>query len=217
MGPTTGPSGVVVFIKPYDTGTFPENWGGAFDSHNLIWISADDFGNRTPTAKRILTAIMAVALAGKVANVDASASMSPACPAAGASRARRSRVTRNSSWARSASWARTYFMPEEPLRSRALERRFVFITGGHDFNRNEMRHVFSQLRQGRRHATSNYSTCRTWGTSTRPARTSDWRSISSTPLADARPLRQRALHEQRDDDHREARESSPTSRAACWA
>ena len=43
-----------------------------------------------------------------------------------------------------------YFMPEEPLKSRVLERRIVFITGAHDFNRGEMRQVFRALRQGRR-------------------------------------------------------------------
>lgn len=138
------PSGVVVFIKPYDTGTFPENWAGAFDSRNLIWISADDSGNRTPTNKRILTAIMGVTLAGKVANVDP----------------RRIYIAGLSGGGRVASQAITrypeqfvgaicivgadFFLPEEPARSLALERRLVFITGGHDFNRNDVRHVFSQ-------------------------------------------------------------------------
>jgi hypothetical protein len=35
-------------------------------------------------------------------------------------------------------------MPEEPLKSRLLERRLVLITGAHDFNRNELRHVYRQ-------------------------------------------------------------------------
>ena len=140
-------SGVVVFIKPYDTGVFLENWAGVFDSHNLIWISADDFGNRTPTAKRILTAIMGVALAGKVANVDPKrvyiAGLS------GGGRVASQAITRYPEQFVGAICivGADYFMPEEPLKSRVLGRRFVFITGARDFNRGEMRRVSARYRK----------------------------------------------------------------------
>ena len=132
-----------MFIKPYDVGAFPVDWGGVFDSRNLIWISADDFGNRTPTAKRILTAIMAVALAGKVANVDPKriyiAGLS------GGGRVASQTITRYPEQFMGAIFivGADFYMPEEPTRSRVLERRFVFITGARDFNRGDMREVFA--------------------------------------------------------------------------
>jgi predicted esterase len=138
------PSGVVVFVKPESSGTFPANWGDAFDTRNLIWISADDAGNRTPTATRILAAIMGVALAGKAAKVDASrvyiAGLS------GGGRVASQAITRYPGQFTGALCivGADYFLPDEPLKSRVLERRLVFITGARDFNRREILQVFER-------------------------------------------------------------------------
>jgi predicted esterase len=144
---SSSPSGVVVFVSPQRSGEFREPWAPVFDARNLTWVSADDFGNDKPTAQRMLVAIMALKIAERETAIDA----------------RRTYVAGVSGGGRVASQTITHFpqrfagalyivgadfhMPEEPLRSLVLERRFVFLTGRRDFNRMEMRHVFAQYQR----------------------------------------------------------------------
>ncbi len=136
------PSGVVVFIKPTDSGSFPENWGRVFDARNLVWISPDGFGNEKLTRERMLAAIMATELAGKVAQVNADriyvAGMS------GGGRVASQTITHSPRLFAGAIYIVGADFPEEAFPPLALERRFVFITGRDDFNRREMRRVFSR-------------------------------------------------------------------------
>jgi pimeloyl-ACP methyl ester carboxylesterase len=141
-GPSAAPSGVVVFIKPTDTGTFPENWSAEFDARNLVWISPDDFGNDKLTRERMLAAIMAAQLVGRIAKVDTEriyvAGMS------GGGRVASQTITHSPQLFAGAIYIVGADPPEIPLKPPAPERRFVFITGRGDFNRGEMRRVFKR-------------------------------------------------------------------------
>jgi predicted esterase len=141
-GAADSPSGVVVFIKPTDEGNFPENWSGVFDARNLVWISPDDFGNEKLTAQRMLAAIMAAELAGKVAKVDGEriyvAGMS------GGGRVASQTITHSPQLFAGAIYIVGADMPGQPLKPPAPERRYVFITGRGDFNHGEMRRVFAR-------------------------------------------------------------------------
>ncbi len=136
------PSGVVVFIKPTDDGTFPESWRGVFDARNLVWISPDDFGNDKLTAQRMLVAIMASQLAGEIAKVDDArvfvAGMS------GGGRVASQTITHSPELFAGAVYIVGADLPKEPVKPLVFERRFVFITGREDFNRGEMRRVFAR-------------------------------------------------------------------------
>lgn len=136
------PSGVVVFVKPTDSGTFPENWSRVFDARNLVWISPDGFGNEKLTRERMLAAIMAAELAGKVARVNAEriylAGMS------GGGRVASRTITHAPQLFAGAIYIVGADLPDESIPPLALERRYVFITGPGDFNRREMRRVFSR-------------------------------------------------------------------------
>jgi len=52
------PAGVVVYVSPDRSGTIPSGWASVLDEHNLIWISANQSGNRVPGGRRIVKAIL---------------------------------------------------------------------------------------------------------------------------------------------------------------
>jgi len=54
------PSGVVVYVSPSPSGSPPPGWSSVMDEHNLIWISANESGNRVLAPRRALTAILAL-------------------------------------------------------------------------------------------------------------------------------------------------------------
>jgi hypothetical protein len=64
------PPGVLVYISPSKSGKLPRKWKDLPGSHNLIWIAADDSGNRTLTVRRITYALFAVLLVADRYSID---------------------------------------------------------------------------------------------------------------------------------------------------
>jgi predicted esterase len=54
------PAGIVVYVSPSQSGTPPRGWSSVMDEHNLIWISANQSGNRVFVPLRMLKAILAL-------------------------------------------------------------------------------------------------------------------------------------------------------------
>lgn len=54
------PAGVVVYVSPSRSGTPPHGWASVMDDHNLIWISANQSGNRALAPRRVVKAILAL-------------------------------------------------------------------------------------------------------------------------------------------------------------
>ncbi len=141
------PSGVLVFVKPDDSGAFIDSWARVFDERRLIWVSADGFGNEKPSAQRMLVAMMAVKLVAKTAAVDDTriylGGMS------GGGRVASQTITRFPEKFAGALYivGADFHLPRQPLLARVLERRFVFVTGPGDFNRREMRRVFTRYQE----------------------------------------------------------------------
>ena len=139
--------GVLIFVSPTDSGEPPAGWLPLLESHQMSWIAADGFGNRKPSAQRVLAAMMALAFVGKLAETDPGriylGGMS------GGGRIASQTVTRfpqNFSGAVYIVGA-DFWMPKDiRLRDRAAANRYVFITGERDFNRREMRRVFARYR-----------------------------------------------------------------------
>ena len=132
----SNPAGLLVYISPTRQGRMPSGWQPVFDDENLIFISADQSGNRTPTKRRMLFAALAPYVVSSDFEVDPD----------------RTYVSGFSGGGKVASIAAMNFAnlfggaiyicgakfwtdvsPE--LLSKAKSNRYVFLTGGRDFNR----------------------------------------------------------------------------------
>ncbi len=54
------PPGIVVYVSPSQSGTPPRGWPSVMGEHNLIWISANNSGNRVFVPRRVLQAVLAL-------------------------------------------------------------------------------------------------------------------------------------------------------------
>ncbi len=64
------PPGLLVFVSPIPSGELPGKWRKVLDEHNLIWISANQSGNRVVVARRMLFAVLAILVAERNFSVD---------------------------------------------------------------------------------------------------------------------------------------------------
>ena len=56
------PAGVIVYISPSNSGELPKDWMETLKDQNLIWIGANQSGNKINTRKRISYTIFSVAM-----------------------------------------------------------------------------------------------------------------------------------------------------------
>jgi predicted esterase len=140
-------SGVLVFVKPTDSGELPDDWSAVLERRNLIWIAADDFGNDRPRAQRVLAAMAALKLVESTRAIDSKrvyiAGMS------GGGRIASTIITRFPRRFAGALYivgADFWTSAEEPLLPDIAANRYVFVTGVRDFNRREMRRAFARYR-----------------------------------------------------------------------
>ncbi len=139
------PGGVLVFVKPIDSGELPANWAAALDRQNLIWIAADDFGNEHPRAQRILAAIAGLKLIESTTAIDVKRVYVAGMSGGGRIASQIiTRFPRRFSGALYIVGADFWTEAEEPLRPRIAANRYVFVTGTRDFNRRDMRRVYSK-------------------------------------------------------------------------
>lgn len=52
--------GVMVYISPRETGQIDSRWRSVMDQQNMIYIAANDSGNRIPVNRRMVLAVMAI-------------------------------------------------------------------------------------------------------------------------------------------------------------
>ena len=50
------PAGLLVYVSPSPSGDIPSRWKSVLDDHNIIWISANNSGNRVLVSRRMLFA-----------------------------------------------------------------------------------------------------------------------------------------------------------------
>ncbi|MEO8017653.1 MAG: hypothetical protein ABI769_07555 [Pseudomonadota bacterium] len=140
------PGGILVFVKPADSGELPQGWASILDRKNLIWIAADDFGNQHPSAQRVLVALMALKL---VQNTQPSfdAKRVYVGGMSGGGRIASMTITRFPRHFTGALYvvgADPWTAAEKPLLPRIAENRYVFVTGSRDFNHGEMKRLFAK-------------------------------------------------------------------------
>lgn len=64
------PAGLLVYISPIRSGEMPREWRSVMDEHNMIWVGADQSGNRTKVPRRVLLALLGVELVKQDYEVD---------------------------------------------------------------------------------------------------------------------------------------------------
>ena len=64
------PPGLLIYISPSDSGRIPRRWSRLTDSRNLIWVGANQSGNRVQVARRIMFALLATGLIGDRYELD---------------------------------------------------------------------------------------------------------------------------------------------------
>ena len=142
------PAGLLVFISPTDAGRMPGRYRQVLDDNNLIWIGANQSGNRVRVARRISLALLATAIADSKYRIDAS----------------RVYVSGFSGGGRTASAVApeypqlftgaiyicgvNFWDGRKPTQlDRVRDNRYVFLTGSKDFNRSETRRVHRAYRR----------------------------------------------------------------------
>lgn len=139
--------GVLVFVSPTDSGEPPVGWLALLKQKQLSWVAADGFGNQQLSAQRVLAAVMALSLAKRSAALDRKriyiGGMSGGGRIASLTAPRFPQLFSGALYIVGAN----FWMPDDAaLRQQATATRYVFITGEQDFNRSEMKRVFSRYR-----------------------------------------------------------------------
>lgn len=130
------PAGLMVYISPTSSGQMRADWEPVFDAENLIWISANQSGNRTPTKRRILLATLAPYLASETYKIDSDrvyiSGFSGGGKAAGIASIHLAHLFKGAIFICGAElWSDV----EPEHLSAAAANRYVFLTGSRDFNR----------------------------------------------------------------------------------
>ena len=139
--------GVLIFVSPTDTGEPPAGWLSLLQQRQLSWIAADGFGNQKLSAQRILAAMMALELIRQTVPTDPARTYIGGM--SGGGRIASMTATRFPQKFSGALYivGANFWMPGDArLKQRAAANRYVFITGERDFNRSEMKRVFSRYR-----------------------------------------------------------------------
>ena len=135
--------GVLVYVSPQKSGEIDYRWRTVMDQQNLIYIAANDSGNRKPVDRRMVLALMGlkaleqqVLFAGDHINV---AGFSGGGRVASILAAQYPEVFTGALYICGVDFWRT---KQADKIERLLQNRFVFLTGSRDFNRDETRRVY---------------------------------------------------------------------------
>jgi poly(3-hydroxybutyrate) depolymerase len=143
--PGEAPHGVLVFVSPRDDAGPREGWADVLDRRNLVWIAAEGFGNDKRTSQRVLVALMALKHLQRTLPLDRDrlyvGGMS------GGGRVASQALSRFPGFFSGALCivGADFVTPESALVPELSTKRVVFMTGDGDFNRREIRRVYSRF------------------------------------------------------------------------
>jgi poly(3-hydroxybutyrate) depolymerase len=142
--PGPAPHGVLVFVSPRDDADLHEGWADVLDRRNLVWIAAEGFGNDKRSAQRVLVALMALKQLQRSLPLDRDrlyiGGMS------GGGRIASQALARFPGFFSGALCivGADFVPPDSALVPEMTRKRVVFMTGDGDFNRREIRRVYSR-------------------------------------------------------------------------
>ena len=135
--------GVMVYVSPRETGKIDPRWRDVMDQQNLVYIAANDSGNRKPVNRRMVLAIMAIrALAGQHSfdnNHIIVAGFSGGGRVASKLASQYPEVFTGALYICGVDY---WKKDQTPKVERLLQNKFVFLTGSRDFNRDETKRIY---------------------------------------------------------------------------
>lgn len=146
--------GLFVYVSPHRSGRIDPRWKAVMDQQNLIYIAADQSGNRKPVNRRMVLATHAVRAAAKRWAFDASRIIVSGFSGGG-------RVASILAAQYPDAFTGALYIcgvdfwkkSRAPRVERLIQNRFVFLTGKEDFNRKETRRIYHKyLRAGAEHS-----------------------------------------------------------------
>jgi hypothetical protein len=141
------PAGVLAYISPRQTGEIPSQWKSLMEKHNLIWIGANESGNRVMVPKRMIYAVMGLAAIDKSYQIDVDrvylAGFSGGGKAASVASAQYPQIFKGAIFI---CGARFWGMETPERIDQVKTNRYVFMTGTYDHNLELTRRVFKEYR-----------------------------------------------------------------------
>lgn len=139
----TEPPGVFVYVSPRNRGRIDNRWRAAMDRKNLIYIGADQSGNRKPVNQRMILAIMALRALEKNYLIDGKRITVSGFSGGGKIASKlASQYPEVFSGALYICGVLPWLEDPAPRMEQLVKNRFVFLTGTNDFNLNETRGVY---------------------------------------------------------------------------
>lgn len=136
------PAGLIVYISPTESGQVQADWRQVLETENLIWISANSSGNKTPTKRRIFLASLAPYVAGASYGIDPGrvylSGFSGGGKAAGIASIHLAQLFKGAIFICGAEIWRDISPTDF---ANAATNRYVFVTGTRDFNRVQVTRV----------------------------------------------------------------------------
>jgi len=146
--------GVLVYVSPRKLGTIDSRWRKVMDEQNLIYISADESGNRIPTNRRMVLAVMAIrALAQRHSFDSDHISISGFSGGGRVASILASQYPEVFTSAIYICGVDFWKKDKTPKVERVIQNRFVFLTGSRDFNLDETRRIHRRyIKAGAEHS-----------------------------------------------------------------
>lgn len=136
------PPGVFVYVSPMKTGRIDSRWRDVMDEQNLIYIAADDSGNRTPTIRRMVMANMGIKALAQNHIFDPAHIMVSGFSGGGRVASRlATQYPQVFTGALYICGVDFWKKDQTPDVERLLQNRFVFLTGTRDFNLRETKQI----------------------------------------------------------------------------
>jgi len=135
--------GLFVYVSPLPSGRIDSRWRDVMDQQNLIYIGADDSGNKVPVNRRVILASMAVKALAQQVSFDSKHIMISGFSGGGrVASILASQYPEAFTGALYICGVNFWKKSQTPMVDRLIKNRFVFLTGSRDFNLNETRRIY---------------------------------------------------------------------------
>ena len=135
--------GVMVYISPRETGQIDSRWRSVMDQQNMIYIAANDSGNRIPVNHRMVLAVMAIkALAQQHSFATDHIIVAGFSGGGRVASKLASQYPEVFTGALYICGVDYWKKDQTPKVDRLLQNKFVFLTGSQDFNHDETKRIY---------------------------------------------------------------------------
>ena len=140
---STAKPGVMVYVSPRESGKIDSRWRSVMDQQNLIYIAANDSGNRKPVNRRMVLATMAIkALAQQHSFATDHIIVAGFSGGGRVASKLASQYPEVFTGALYICGVDYWKKDQTPRVERLLQNKFVFLTGSRDFNRDETKRIY---------------------------------------------------------------------------